>query len=198
MIKQPFLGYKEQKEFALTQATYNHVVSLDADESLSEELQASIIALKNNWIYDGYYIARRNFFCNQWINHSSWYPNRKLRVFDKRKGQWKGINPHDTYILKNEATKGKLKGDILHWTFRTKEEYVAKMEKFSTIAAQSYYTIGKKATFSKRFINPAWSFIKTYFIRCGFLDGKNGFLIAKESARYTYKKYAKLKALDLQ
>ncbi|GAL72228.1 glycosyltransferase family 2 protein [Jejuia pallidilutea] len=88
-IEQKFLGYIEQKNFALTQATYNHVVSLDGDEALSETLQDSILNLKNNWTFDGYFCNRFNNFCGQWIKYSDWYPNKNLGYLteERRNGQ---------------------------------------------------------------------------------------------------------------
>ena len=98
-IHQEFLGYIEQKNYAITQATHDHIISLDGDEALSVELQESLIALKSNWKSDGYYTNRYNNFCGQWIKYSDWYPDKKLRIFKKGKGEWKGINPHDSFKL---------------------------------------------------------------------------------------------------
>lgn len=195
-IEQEFLGYIEQKNFALKQANYYHVVSLDGDESLSETLQNSIIKLKTNWEFDGYYTNRFNNFCGQWIKHSDWYPNKKLRVFDKRKAEWKGINPHDNVQLCDINTKtGHLKGDILHKTYQSYSEFDKKTEYFSTIAAKAYFDKGKKAPLWKTIWNPSWAFFKAYFLRLGFLDGYNGFVICKGTARITYLKYSKLREL---
>jgi glycosyltransferase involved in cell wall biosynthesis len=195
-IEQKFLGYVEQKNFALTQASNDFIVSLDGDEALSETLQKSIIALKNNWNFNGYYCNRFNNFCGQWIKHSDWYPNKKLRVFDKRKAQWKGINPHDTIVLNDTNDKtGNLKGDILHWTYQTYSEFNQKTEYFSTIAAKAYYDLGKKAPFWKIVFNPTWAFFKAYVLRLGFLDGLNGFVICIQTANITFLKYTKLKEL---
>ena len=82
-IEQKFLGYKEQKNFALTQAKYDYILSLDGDEALSDTLKKSILEVKNNWNKDGYYCNRLNNYCGQWIRHSDWYPDRKLRLFKK-------------------------------------------------------------------------------------------------------------------
>lgn len=195
-IEQKFLGYIEQKNFALTQASYNHVVSLDGDESLSETLQNSILKLKNNWILDGYYCNRLNDFCGQWIKHSDWYPNKKLRVFNRTKANWAGINPHDHIKLKNSASKaGHLKGDILHKTYQTYSEFNQKTEYFSTIAAKAYFDNGKKAPIWKIIFNPTWAFFKAYVLRLGFLDGFNGFVICVQTANITFLKYSKLREL---
>lgn len=192
-IEQKFLGYIEQKNFALTKATHNYVVSLDGDEALSEELQKSIIALKSNWKFGGYFCNRFNNFCGQWIKHSDWYPNKKLRVFDRRKATWKGINPHDNVLLNDAKAKtGHLKGDILHWTYQTYAEFNQKTEYFSTIAAKAYFNEGKTSNFFKILFNPTWAFFKAYFLRLGFLDGINGFVICAQTANITFLKYTKL------
>jgi glycosyltransferase involved in cell wall biosynthesis len=195
-IEQKFLGYVEQKNFALTQASHDYIVSLDGDEALSETLQKSIISLKKNWGFNGYYSNRYNNFCGQWIKHSDWYPNKKMRVFDRRQAKWKGINPHDHIELhdSNEKT-GFLKGDILHWTYQSYSEFNLKTDYFSTIAAKAYYAIGKTAPIWKIVFNPTWAFFKAYILRLGFLDGLNGFVICVQTANITFLKYTKLREL---
>lgn len=195
-IEQEFLGYIEQKNFALKQAKHDYIVSLDGDESLSKTLQESILNLKSNFKLDGYYANRFNNFCGQWIKHSDWYPNKKLRVFDRRKAQWKGINPHDSIELTSgNKNAGQLKGDILHLTYQSYSEFNLKMEKFSSISAQAYYNLGKKAPLWKLIWNPSWAFFKAYFLRLGFLDGFNGFMICYQTGHLTFLKYAKLREL---
>ncbi len=195
-IEQEFLGYIEQKNFALAQASHDYVVSLDGDEALASTLQKSIIDLKSNWKFDGYYANRLNNFCGQWIKHSDWYPNKKLRVFDRRKGNWQGMNPHDNVQLFDATKKtGQLKGDILHQTYQTYSEFNQKTEYFSTIAANAYFDKGKKAPIWKIMFNPTWAFFKSYILRLGFLDGFNGFMICYQTANITFLKYAKLREL---
>lgn len=195
-VEQKFLGYVEQKNFALDQASHDHIVSLDGDESLSPELQKSIIDLKTNWQNDGYYCNRFNNFCGQWIRYSDWYPNKKLRVFDRRKARWKGMNPHDHVELHEASAKvGRLKGDILHKTYQSYSEFNDKTEYFSTIAAKAYFDQGKSAPMWKIIFNPFWAFFKAYFLRLGFLDGFNGFMICYQTGNITFLKYAKLREL---
>jgi len=195
-IEQEFLGYIEQKNFALTKASNNFIVSLDGDEALSDELKTSILDLKNSWKFNGYYSNRLNNFCGQWIKHSDWYPNKKLRVFDRRKATWKGINPHDEIILNDKNSKtGFLKGDILHWPYQTYSEFNISTEKFSSISAKEYYNLGKKATLWKIIIKPLWAFFKSYFLRLGFLDGFNGFVICIQTANIIFLKYSKLREI---
>ncbi|WP_327017987.1 glycosyltransferase family 2 protein [Croceibacter atlanticus] len=194
-IEQEFLGYIQQKNFALTKTSSNYVVSLDGDEALSDTLQKSILKLKSNWQKDGYYIKRYNNFCGQWINHSGWYPDKKLRVFDKTKGSWQGINPHDSYKLSDNCSSGSLDGDILHWNYKTYSEFNLSTEKFSTISASSYFELGKKAPLWKIILKPTWAFFNAYIIRLGILDGFNGFVIAVQTANITFLKYIKLREL---
>lgn len=195
-IEQEFLGYVEQKNFALTKASYDYIISLDGDESLSTELQNSILQLKSNWVYDGYYCNRFNNFCGQWIKYSDWYPNKKLRIFNRSKAHWTGMNPHDHIELKDSSAKiGHLKGDILHITYQSYTEFNEKTEYFSTIAAKAYFDQGKKAPIWKIIFNPTWAFFKAYVLRLGFLDGFNGFMICYQTGHITFLKYAKLREL---
>lgn len=191
-IQQEFLGYIEQKNFALTKTSYNHILYLDGDEALSDELKNSILEIKNNWTQDGYYCNRLNNYCGQWIKHSDWYPDRKLRLFNKERGSWQGINPHDRFTLNNPKNLGKLNGNLLHWIYENYQEHNEKIERFSTIAAQAYYKQGQRSSIWKIVHRPTWAFFKAYFLRLGFLDGLNGFIICVQTYNVTFLKYIKL------
>lgn len=197
-IKNPFGGYIEQKNFALNCATHDYIISLDADEALSEELKESIIKIKSQWTHDGYYFNRFNNYCGQWIKHSNWYPDRKMRLFDRRKGEWGGTNPHDRFILSKGATKKYLKGDILHWVLKTYDAHIDKANKFSSIAANEEFKKGRKATIFTILSHAAWRFVKSYFLKRGVLDGYNGFVISSFSSYTVFLKYIKLRQLNLQ
>jgi len=194
-IEQKFLGYKEQKNYALKQAKYNHILSLDGDEALSDLLKDSVLELKKKWTKDGYYCSRMNNYCGQWIKHSDWYPDRKLRLFKKSSGQWGGLNPHDKFILHPGKTNGQLKGDLLHWIYSSYAEHNQKIEHFSSIAAKAYCDNGIKSSLIKILWRPSWAFFKAYFIRLGLLDGYNGWIICVKTFKITYLKYVKLRAL---
>jgi len=191
-IQHKFEGYIEQKNYALSLATHDYILSLDGDEALSDTLKESILKVKQNWEHDGYYSNRMNNYCGQWIKHSDWYPDRKLRLFKKGSGEWKGINPHDSYTLKTDKIKGNLNGDLLHWIYKDYKEHNIKVDKFSTIAAESYYKLGKKSSILKIIYRPIWAFFKAYFFRLGFLDGLNGFIICVQTYNVTFLKYIKL------
>ena len=112
VVEHAFEGHVEQKNYAITQAKYSLILSLDADEALTENLSEEILKIKANPEHDGYYFNRLNYYCGRWIKHSGWYPDKKLRLFDSRKGSWKGINPHDKYTMINEASVNYINEDI--------------------------------------------------------------------------------------
>ena len=198
-----FDGHIQQKNRAITYASYPHILSLDADEALDETLVKSIKEVKSNWKYDGYYMNRLTNYCGHWVRHCNWYPDKKLRLWDSRKGAWTGINPHDKYELFNgDLPTGKagkntshLKGDILHYSYYSVEDHYKQVEYFTTILAKAQFEIGKKAPIIVLYTSPIVKFIKDYFIKKGFLDGKTGFQICRISAFATFTKYRKLRAL---
>ncbi len=191
-----FSGYIEQKNKVLEFTSNNFVISLDADEMLSEKLIHSILAeKKNNFKYDAYFMNRYNRYCGKFIKHGLWYPNRKLRLFDKRIAWWGGMNPHDKIQLTPGIQPQFLKGDIIHYAYNSIHEHLQRNEEVSSIAAYSLFEAGIKKPWTKIFLSPAWSFVHGYFIRLGFLDGYYGFIIAKQTARQSFLKYQKLRQL---
>lgn len=197
IVKQaPFTGYIEQKNKALSLANYNYVFSLDADERVSKKLAASILKAKKDFKFPAYFMNRYNNYCGRFIKHGLWYPNKKLRLFDKRIAQWGGTNPHDKVVLSSNAAAGLLKGDIIHYTYNSVEEHRRRNEELCNIAAKAIFNSGKQKHWTKIFLSPAWSFIHGYFIRLGFLDGYRGFVIAVMTANQSYLKYHKLRLLQ--
>lgn len=194
-IPHTFHSHIDQKNWAITQAQYPHILSLDADESLSPELKEAVLAVKNDWRYDGYYFNRLTNYCGEWIRHTTWYPSRKLRLWDSRKGSWGGINPHDKYILNKGASKKFLKGDILHYSYYNISEHVKQLNSFSSIQANAYFKKGRKTNFLGLISHTAWRFFKEYFLRLGILSGHYGLVISKNSAHETFLKYSKLRNL---
>jgi len=195
--KHAFEGYREQKNYALKLAQSDYILSLDGDEALSEELCKSIQNVKNRWEYDAYYSNRLSNYCGQWIKHSNWYPDKKIRLFDRRKGRWGGYNLHETVQMDKDAIVSFLNGDILHWVHKTYDEHIEKANQFSTIGAIEYYNAGRKSIFFSAPYHMIWRFFKAYFLRKGFLDGFNGFVICSISAFTSFLKYVKLRQLIL-
>jgi len=196
-VQHKFDGHIEQKNWAITQAKFPYVLSLDADEALSDELKSSILVVKNNWIKDGYYMNRLTNYCGKWIHHSGWYPDTKLRLWDSRKGKWGGVNPHDKYEMsEGDKTTGFLKGDILHYSYYSVEEHYKQVEKFSAISANVLHAQNKSISYPMILLKSGFKFFRNYFLKLGFLDGKYGFVVCKISARETYLKYLKLYRLN--
>lgn len=194
-IQRKWEGYSSTKNFANSQAKYDWVLSLDADEALSEELKSSIQKLKQgDKLLSGKFHRLTNY-CGKWIKHCGWYPDTKVRLFDRKITRWEGIIHEQLFINSTEPIL-LLAGDCLHYSYYTIEQHYAQTEKFSTLAAQSLFEKGKKASFIKLYISPAVKFFTDYFVKLGFLDGAAGFTICRISAYTTYLKYKKLKAIQ--
>lgn len=195
-IKNPFAGHIEQKNVALDLATHDYVLSLDADEALSPELLKEIKAIKNNFVMDGYKFNRLTNYNGHWVRYSGWYPDTKLRLVKKNAARWSGVNPHD--ILKpNDPNKvGFLKGDLLHYSYESIAAHVIQTDKFTTIAARAAYKQGKRSSLFKVFTRPIFKFVRDYFFKRGFLDGRYGFIICCINSLYALLKYAKLHELQ--
>ncbi|XOV91877.1 MAG: glycosyltransferase family 2 protein [Bacteroidota bacterium] len=191
-IQHKFEGYVEQINYALTQATHNHVLSLDADESLSEAARKKVRAVKENWEYDGYQFNRLTNYCGKWIRHCGWYPDKKVRLFDRTKAQWGGENPHYRVMLEKEQIKY-LNVDMLHYSFPSITSHAQTANNFSTIAANEAIKKGKKASFLVHvLLNPPFTFFKKYFFQLGFLDGFYGWVVCVLSAYSNFLKYVKI------
>jgi len=187
-----FLGYIQQKNSAISFASGNYILSLDADEALNEQLVQSILAIKSNFTADAYSMNRCTNYCGKFIRNGTWYPDRKIRLFNKRMAQWGGANPHEKIELAETAKVVHLRGDILHYSFPSIESQLQKNNRYSSMAAKALFTGGKKSSWFKILINPFWAFVHGYIIRLGFLDGYLGFSIAVNSAHGTFLKYMKL------
>ncbi len=186
-----FDDYSSQKNYGNSLATYPYILSLDADEALSEELKASILSIKSQPTAEAYYCHRLTNYCGQWIRHCGWYPDTKLRFFDKTKAQWKG-KIHEKVHLSTQNVK-MLQGDLLHYSFESIAHHASKTNHFTEMAAQDLFAKGKKASLFKIIFGPAVEFLKVYILKRGFLDGFYGFVIAVMSSYYIFYKYAKLK-----
>jgi len=187
-----FEGYIQQKSKALTYATNDYVLSLDADEALDDRLLKSVGEAKQHFTYKAYRMNRCAFYCGKFIRHGTWYPEPKVRLFDRRFVSWGGLDPHDRIIYPSNLSVGNLKGDILHNICESLEEHKARTENFSTLAARTLYNLGRRTNWLKILASPAWFFVFDYFIRAGFLNGKQGWWITTNQAKYHYLKYLKL------
>jgi len=185
----------EQKNYAVSQAKNRYVLSLDADEALSDELRESILKIKNSIGYDGYYFYRRNNYCGKWMIQSLFVPDRHMRLFDRSKGKWTGFNPHDKFIPDTGARTKKLRGDLLHWNYASFTEHKERMDRYSTIAADAYFKKGKKAGPFAGPLHMIWRFFRSYILEAGFLNGYKGYVFCKITALSSFLKYSKLRNL---
>jgi glycosyltransferase involved in cell wall biosynthesis len=191
-----FDGHIEQKNRAIMLAKYPHILSLDADEALDETLQQSILQIKQDWQKEGYYMNRLTNYCGHWVRHSHWYPDKKLRLSDSRKGHWTGENPHDKYeLFSGDKQAGRLKGNILHYSYDNTRDHYKQIEYFTNIAAEKFFLQKRKAPRYKLIVNPLAKFLDHFIFHLGFLDGKTGYQIAKISAYATWLKYKKIRNL---
>jgi glycosyltransferase involved in cell wall biosynthesis len=194
-IEHPFVDYPTQKRFATGQATHRHVLSLDADESLSPRLASCTLEAKADWTADGFTMNRRNNYYGTWFRHSGLYPDRKLRLWDREKGDWQGAYVHEKVIMQPGATVGHLEGDLLHHAYGSIEAHVRQANRFSTLAAMAYRERGKPSNLPRVLLHPAYRFVRDYVVRLGFLDGYHGLLACTVNAYMTFLKYAKLRRL---
>ena len=193
-FEHPFHGFNEQKNLALSYASHDFVLSLDADEVLSTELRNSIIEIKENPGSDGYTMNRLTNYCGKWIRHT-WYPDTKLRLFMKSKGSWDNNIIHEKIQMLEGARVSHVKGDLLHYSYYTLDDHFAQLRKFTEISARMGFENGKKSNLFLLFYKPIGTFLKLYILKQGFRDGYSGFLIARISAFGAFMKYARLRQL---
>lgn len=198
VFQDTFSGYIEQKNKATALASYNFILSMDADEELNEVLQDSIREAKRTFTFSAYKMRRCTNYCGQFIRHGAWYPDRKIRLFDRRLAYWGGLNPHDRIVFRKPIAVKQLPGEILHYSYASRKEHTLQNERFSTIVAQAYHKAGRKTNWFKIIFNPAWAFFYGFIIRQGFLNREKGLTIAFNQARYTFMKHKKLYSLQIR
>ena len=195
-IQNKWEGIVAQRTFAQQQATGPILLNIDADERVDEVLRNSILTEKEKGFpLKGYTMNRLNNYCGKWIRHGEYYPDRKLRLYHKNAGRVEGSNPHEWVQLNENYPTKRLEGDLLHYSFRTFSEHVAKMNHFSSVAAYTLFAKGRKPSYSKPILSSFWTFFNGLIVRRGFLDGYYGYVIARNHAMYSFYKYAKLNEL---
>jgi glycosyltransferase involved in cell wall biosynthesis len=189
-VKQPWLGYTDQKNFCNSLCTQPWILALDCDEELSPELRASIerfFATGQTQRYNGAWMARRVWFLGRWICHGDWYPDRKLRLFKRGQGQWQGhasSQVHERLIVEGETMT--LAGDLYHYSFRDIRHYLVKHVDYSDVFVAHEESSGRRWSLVDAIFRPWWRFTRAYFLRRGFLDGFPGFWIAVATAFFAF------------
>jgi len=190
-IEHGFKGHIEQKNYALSQAKFDHVLSLDADEYLSDELISSILEIKEKWPAEAYRMNRLSTYGDKWIRRGNWYPDKKVRLWNKTLGGWGGKNPHDQVMLRKDITPLHIKGDILHQAYEGSSEAINKIQAYSDIYAKQNAGY-ESSSVSKILFRAAFTFFKSYIIKRGIFDGFEGLMVAMAESNHTFYKYAKL------
>lgn len=197
VVEKPFLDYSSSKNYGNSLAKGDYILSIDADEALSDELKQSILDLKTkpvNELVDSYVINRLTNYCGEWIYHCGWYPDKKPRLFRKDKAKWEGII-HEELIIDTKETK-ELDGHLFHYSITSIADHVNRINKYSNLSAEKLFKKGKKSSILHILIKPRVKFLKSYIFKLGFLDGYYGYTISRLSAYETFLRYSKLKELS--
>ncbi|MEN9590013.1 MAG: hypothetical protein RLZZ481_1799 [Pseudomonadota bacterium] len=187
-------GFGPQKNRVLALATQPWVLSLDADERVTPELQAEIIQTLSDPAYDGYRLARLSEFCGKQIHHSGWWPDYVLRLFRRELGAFDDVPVHEQVVLTGRV--GKLKACLLHFPFENLDALVVKINRYSGEAAKLMATQGKRVGVLGLIGHSVWTFIRIYLLKRGFLDGRHGFVLAVTAASGSFLRYSKLMFLN--
>ncbi len=195
VIESPWPGYAKQKNLAASKASFDWIFSIDADEALSEALEAEIWQLKKNGPgYDAYTMPRMAQYLGRWILHSGWYPDRKVRLYDRRTASWVGDFVHES--VRAEGSVGHLNSNLLHHTCESLSEHLRTLDRYTTLAAQEVVSNKQRVAWPNLVLDPTWTFLRTYLFKLGFLDGVEGLMIAYMAATYTFLKYAKARNMS--
>ncbi len=187
-------GFGAQKNRALHFASHDWVFSIDADERVTPELQAELLAAMHGE-FDGYFVPRLSQFCGTFIHHCGWYPDYVLRLFKKSCARFSDDVVHEHVELTGRHAK--LRKDLLHYTYLNKADVARKTLQYATAGAGKSFARGKRASALDAPVRGGWAFIRTYVLRAGFLDGTAGYQIARMNAQTTFLKYQQLRQMCL-
>ncbi len=192
VIEQEFLGHVRQKQLAVDEATHDWVFCIDADERVDPALAAEIVAALEapDDAVAGYEVARHTFYLGRFIDHGGWWPEWRLRLFDRRRGRWGGTDPHDHVVL--DGRSARLGGELVHFNYRDLSHHVSKIDSYSSIIADRRVERGEPASLLRMVTRPPLRFLRMYVLKGGFRDGARGFIVAWMGAFYVFMKYAKL------
>jgi len=191
-------GFGKTKNKANALAKHDWILSLDADESLDEELKNSLAQLNPTSAAIVYEMKFKNFLGNKFLKHGEWGRDDHIRFFNRTTVRWNDATVHEELLIPAGTTIKKLKGYVLHRTMRDMKDYATKMTNYAMMNAEKYHQQGKKASWFKIRLAPGFAFLQNYILRLGFLDGHAGYVCARMTAYYTFLKYARLRELNRQ
>ncbi|MFZ4058112.1 MAG: glycosyltransferase family 2 protein [Ferruginibacter sp.] len=197
-FQQDWKGYGQQKNDANALAHHDYILSVDADERLSDKLKHAILQAKSSGLHGVYKMSRLNNFYGKYLHHGITYPDTQHRLFNRKEVQWKQRVVHETIDIPATVTIQFLQGDLLHDGTDTIKDHLNTINKYTSLSAKAYFESGKRANFFNLWLNPAVAFIQGYIFKLGFLDGQTGYIVAKNIAFEVYLKYSKLLHLQQQ
>jgi glycosyltransferase involved in cell wall biosynthesis len=189
-------GFGPQKNRALDALSTDWILSIDADEVVSPELAASIRAAIRDPHADAYQLDRLSSFCGVWVKHGGWYPDWIPRLFKRGTARFSDDLVHERLVLSDSARTARLKGQLMHYSYEDFETVLRKLDAYSTAGALQRHAAGKRGSFGVAVSRGFWAFLRTYFLRRGFLDGRTGFMIALFNAQTVYYRFLKLAHLN--
>ncbi len=191
----PWKGFGPQKQAAVDLASHDMIFCLDCDERATPELAAEIgEVLRSGGAPPAFSVPRRTFLGSKEIRHSGWYPDRTVRLFDRRKARFSESSVHERVIVSGET--GRLRNHILHYSFGGVSDILVKMNRYTDLSAKEMFEAGRRSRISDIAFRPFLAFAKAYFLRLGFLDGVEGFEIAVAGGMHVFAKYVKLRELE--
>jgi glycosyltransferase involved in cell wall biosynthesis len=195
VIERDWPGYRSQKQFAVDSARHDWVLCLDADERVSAPLRREIEALREAGFPHnaGWLLPRITAYFGRFLRHGNAYPDRLIRLFDRRRGEWSGREVHENTRVHGPV--GRLQGHLEHYSYRSLSDQLERMQRYATLMARTLHAEGQRCGLATVLINPQWRFIRGYFLRLGFLDGWRGLVFALVEASYVRRKYLYLYGL---
>jgi glycosyltransferase involved in cell wall biosynthesis len=196
ILSETFCGFGKLRNFALDASSHDWMLSIDSDERCTPELAAEVRREVEAPRFDAYHVPRKSHFLGRWMRHSGWYPDyRQPQFFNRTKMRYREDLVHEGYVL--HGTLGYLREHALQYPWDTMDKACSKMSRYSTLMAQRYFEMNRRASVAKTVLSPCAMFLKTFVVQQGFRDGRHGFVLASLYAYYTFLKYAKLWELEL-
>lgn len=196
IIETGWQGYGPNKNKGINAAKNDWILNLDADEAIDEELKKYLLTLElanDNIVYE---VNFKNFFCGKQIRFGEWSGDKHVRLFNRTKTKWNDAAVHESLLLPPGVQTKSLKGNILHHTSNSIDDHISKTIAYAKLNAEKYFRQNKQAGFFKLRVAPGLTFFQHYILRLGFLDGWEGYFIAKTTAWYTFLKYSYLREMN--
>lgn len=197
VLRTEWRGYAQTKNKANEAARHDWILSIDADEVLSGELEKHLrsLPLQEKTVYA---LDRFTNYCGTWVRHSGWYPDWKVRLFDRRAVRWEGDFVHETLSIPADFSEVRLSGKLFHYSYRSSEDHWNRIERYARLSAEKLFDKGKRPNVFKQLFSPPARFLRTFFLKKGFLDGRVGWRLSLRNAYMVRKKYQILKDLYRQ